>query len=56
MRLSGSMRDMPEVPKSNADLAANKEVRAGIDGMSLLVSYLEVMDVTDKVNFDLSLA
>ncbi|KAK5993512.1 Histidyl-tRNA synthetase [Cladobotryum mycophilum] len=34
----------------------NEDVRVGLDDMSLLVSYLEVMDVADKVSFDLSLA
>lgn len=35
---------------------ANENVKAGIDEMSLLSSYLEAYNIADKVSFDLSLA
>jgi histidyl-tRNA synthetase len=34
----------------------NESLRAGIEDMGLLISYLEALDVVDKVSFDLSLA
>ncbi|KAI1504562.1 putative histidyl-tRNA synthetase [Biscogniauxia marginata] len=56
VRRSGSMREMIDVLKSDLELCADANVKAGIDDMDLLISYLEVMDVIDKVSFDLSLA
>ncbi|RYP66575.1 hypothetical protein DL771_007728 [Monosporascus sp. 5C6A] len=56
VRRSGGMRDMIKVLKSDSELYAVKDVKAGLDEMELLVSYLEVMDVVDNVSFDLSLA
>ncbi|RYO91391.1 hypothetical protein DL766_002175 [Monosporascus sp. MC13-8B] len=56
VRRSGSMPEMIEVLKSDSELYADKNLKAGLDDMDLLVSYLEVMDVVDKVSFDLSLA
>lgn len=56
VRRSGSMREMLETLKSDPELYANAQVKAGIDDMSLLLSYLEALEVVDKVSFDLSLA
>ena len=56
VRRSGGMREMLEALKSDAKLCANESVKAGLDDFGLLVSYLEAMDVVDKVSFDLSLA
>jgi histidyl-tRNA synthetase len=41
---------------SDAELAANERLMEGLADMELLASYLEAMDVVDKVSFDLSLA
>jgi histidyl-tRNA synthetase len=53
---SGGMRDMLESLQSDAALTANKALMEGVADMRLLASYLEAMDVIDKVSFDLSLA
>ncbi|RDL39381.1 putative Histidyl-tRNA synthetase [Venustampulla echinocandica] len=56
VRRSGDMSEMLQFLKSDPRLCANENVKAGIDDMSLLISYLEALDVVDKVSFDLSLA
>lgn len=56
VRHSGDTREMLQFLKSDASLSANEDVKAGIDDMDLLISYLEAFDVIDKVSFDLSLA
>lgn len=56
VRRSGSLREMINLLQSDPRLDANESVKAGLDDMGLLVSYLEVLDVVDKVSFDLSLA
>ena len=56
VRRSGDMREMLELLKSDRGLFADENVSAGLDDMILLVSYLEAMDVANKVSFDLSLA
>lgn len=53
---SGSLREMIETVKSNGELYVNEDVKAGVNDMQLLLSYLEAMGVADKVSFDLSLA
>lgn len=53
---SGSMREMLEALKSDAELCANEAIKAGIADLDLLASYSEAMDITDKISFDLSLA
>lgn len=53
---SGGMREMLENIESDAELGANKTLMEGVADMKLLASYLEAMDVIDKVSFDLSLA
>ncbi|TVY22439.1 Histidine--tRNA ligase, mitochondrial [Lachnellula hyalina] len=53
---SGNISEMLEFLKSDEKLMANENVKAGVADISLLVSYLEAMDVANKVSFDLSLA
>lgn len=53
---SGTIREMIATLKSDESLNANEKVKAGLDDMSLLASYLEALKVADKVSFDLSLA
>jgi histidyl-tRNA synthetase len=53
---SGGMREMLAKLESDAELGANKNLMEGVADMKLLASYLEAMDVIDKVSFDLSLA
>jgi histidyl-tRNA synthetase len=53
---SGGMREMLDILGSDSELRANKGVAGGLADMQLLASYLEAMDVLDKVSFDLSLA
>ncbi len=53
---SGGMREMLESLESDAELGTNKILMEGVADMKLLASYLEAMDVIDKVSFDLSLA
>ncbi|KAK3290650.1 uncharacterized protein B0H64DRAFT_331813 [Chaetomium fimeti] len=53
---SGGMREMLESLGSDAELSANATLIEGVTDMKLLASYLEAMDVIDKVSFDLSLA
>ena len=56
VRRSGGMREMLGILKSDSELCANENVNAGLNDMGLLVSYLEAMEVADKISFDLSLA
>ncbi|KIN07479.1 hypothetical protein OIDMADRAFT_36974 [Oidiodendron maius Zn] len=53
---SGNVGDMLEFLKSNSGLSANENVKAGLDDMTLLASYLEAFNISDKVEGDLSLA
>ena len=50
------MREMLAKLESDAELSTNKSLMEGVADMKLLASYLEAMDVIDKVSFDLSLA
>jgi histidyl-tRNA synthetase len=56
VRHSGSISKILQLLKSDAALSANGNVKAGIDDMGLLLSYLEAFAVANKVSFDLSLA
>lgn len=56
VRRSGSISEILQLLKSEPGLFANENIKAGIDDMSLLLSYLEAFEVVDKVSFDLSLA
>jgi len=53
---SGTVREMIETLKSDQGLNPNESFKAGLEDTNLLVSYLEVLEVVDKVSFDLSLA
>jgi histidyl-tRNA synthetase len=52
----GNLRQTLDFLKADAELPKNDDVKAGIDEMELLLSYLEAYGVADKVSFDLSLA
>lgn len=54
--LNGDLRTMLELFQSDESLSGNEKVQAGLKDMGLLVSYLQALDVIDKVSFDLSLA
>lgn len=56
VNLKGSMKNMLERIKSDAELCSNSDVVAGLNDLTLLSSYLEAMNVQDDVSFDLSLA
>jgi histidyl-tRNA synthetase len=52
----GSIRSMLELLNADTTLTVNDNVKAGLDDITLLASYLEALGVEDKVSFDLSLA
>ncbi|KAK2589959.1 Cytoplasmic and mitochondrial histidine tRNA synthetase [Conoideocrella luteorostrata] len=56
VRRSGNINDMLETLKSNDKLASNKDIRAGVEDMSLLASYLQAFGIDGSVSFDCSLA
>lgn len=53
---SGDMREKLDFLKADLSLTTNDSIKAGIDDMDLLLSYLEAFDVVDNISFDLSLA
>ncbi|KAK3388591.1 hypothetical protein B0T20DRAFT_364754 [Sordaria brevicollis] len=53
---AGNITDIINYIKADAHLPANDDIKAGIHDMELLAAYLEALEVTDKVSFDLSLA
>jgi histidyl-tRNA synthetase len=56
VRRRGDTYKVLQFLKSDLGLSANENVKAGLDDIGLLISYLEVFDVVNKVSFDLSLA
>lgn len=56
VRNRGTLAEMIGLLKANETLMANDDLKAGIDDMTLLLSYLEAYDIADKISFDLSLA
>lgn len=52
----GTLMETLGLLKADENLMANENVKAGVDEMSLLSSYLEAYNIADKVSFDLSLA
>lgn len=52
----GFLNEILQILTSDETLEANEGLQAGIQSMKLLTTYLEAMDVADKVSFDLSLA
>lgn len=53
---TSSLKDMLEEINLDSELCANSDVMAGLKDMALLSTYLEAMNVSDKILFDLSLA
>ncbi|EPE35974.1 Class II aaRS and biotin synthetase [Glarea lozoyensis ATCC 20868] len=56
VRRSGDIYEVLQFLESNPGFSANENMKAGLHDMRLLVSYLEALDVVNKVSFDLSLA
>jgi histidyl-tRNA synthetase len=56
VRHSGDIYEILQFLRSDPKLSADENVKAGLDDIDLLVSYLEAFDVGSKVSFDLSLA
>ena len=54
--LRGPVKQMIETIKDDSVLFANEDVKAGLEDMILLRSYLEAMRAADNISFDLSLA
>ncbi|KAI1457315.1 histidyl-tRNA synthetase [Annulohypoxylon moriforme] len=52
----GTLDEMIQFIKSDADLSANEEIKAGLADMELLTSYSKELKTFDSVSFDLSLA
>ncbi|OAR02757.1 hypothetical protein LLEC1_07595, partial [Akanthomyces lecanii] len=52
----GDIGAMLELLATKDEFASNEDIQAGIKDMRLLMSYLQAVDVSDKVSFDLSLA
>ncbi|PHH67680.1 hypothetical protein CDD82_1223 [Ophiocordyceps australis] len=53
---SGTVTEMVEYLGADEKLCANPDIKAGIEDMTLLASYLTALQVIDKITFDLSLA
>lgn len=56
VRQSGPIADMLDLLKSDTKLTSNDDVKAGLDDLSLLATYLRAMNAIDKISLDLSLA
>jgi histidyl-tRNA synthetase len=56
VKRSGAMQEMIELLKADSELCVNNNIKAGLEDMETLVSYLEAMGILDKISFDLSLA
>ncbi|KND92408.1 Histidine--tRNA ligase, mitochondrial [Tolypocladium ophioglossoides CBS 100239] len=56
VRHSGNVSEMVQFLRANEKLCANADVKAGLDDMAILGSYLEALGVLEKITFDLSLA
>lgn len=56
VRRSGSMEETLEGLKSDQQLMANEDAKAGVADMELLAQYLKAMNVSGIMSFDLSLA
>lgn len=56
VRRCGDIDEMLQFLKSDSRLVANENIKAGLDDMTLLASYLEAFSVSNRVSFDLSLA
>ncbi|KAF4583191.1 histidyl-tRNA synthetase [Ophiocordyceps camponoti-floridani] len=56
VRHSGTVAEVVELLRANERLCVNEDIKAGLDDMALLASYLKALDVMHKITFDLSLA
>lgn len=56
VRNCGTLGEILDLLKADERLAANEDVKAGVEDMTLLLSYLEAYHIADRVSFDLSLA
>lgn len=52
----GGIAEILDLLRQNEKLVANENIRAGIEYMSLLLSYLEAYGIVNQVSFDLTLA
>lgn len=52
----GTITEMLEKLKDDAKLMTNDDMKAGLQDMALLGTYLKAMKAEDKISFDLSLA
>ena len=53
---NGAVRDILDFLKSNPSLVADQDVKAGIEDIELLLSYLEAFGISNSISFNLSLA
>lgn len=56
VRHRGGLREMLEFLKSKPNLMENADIKAGVEDMARLTSYLEAYSISEKVSFDMSLA
>lgn len=52
----GGIAEILDLLRQNEKLVANENIKAGIEDMSLLLSYLEAYGIVNQVSFDLTLA
>lgn len=52
----GGIAEILELLRQNEKLIANENIKAGVEDMSLLLSYLEAYGIVNQVSFDLTLA
>ena len=53
---NGNISEILQFLKSDQSLSTNDNVKAGVDDITLLASYLEAYNISERVSFDLSLA
>jgi histidyl-tRNA synthetase len=56
VRRRGSLSEVMSLPKLDEILVVYDDIKQRIQDMSLLLSYLDAYEISDKVSFDLSLA
>lgn len=56
VRNRGGLREMLEFLKSKPNLMENADIKAGVEDMARLTSYVEAYGIAEKVSFDMSLA
>ncbi|RQM07402.1 hypothetical protein DH86_00003200 [Scytalidium sp. 3C] len=55
VKLEGG-RDLVATLRSDAQLSANEDIKQGLDDLELLFNYLDALEVTHKISFNMSLA